>query len=93
MHTSPTRELGHDQLSSLSLADGQLDGRQKKKYLSKIVFTYILGYDVDVGHMEAVNLISSPKYSEKQIVRTASTSISLICTNSSDCRATWLLRC
>jgi AP-2 complex subunit alpha len=49
-------------------ADGQLDGRQKKKYLSKIVFTYILGYDVDVGHMEAVNLISSPKYSEKQIV-------------------------
>ncbi|KAG6851058.1 hypothetical protein H0H93_002950 [Arthromyces matolae] len=25
------------------------------------------GYKVDVGHMEAVNLISSPKYSEKQI--------------------------
>ncbi|KAK4705764.1 AP-2 complex subunit alpha, partial [Phenoliferia sp. Uapishka_3] len=47
--------------------DGNLDGRQKKKYLSKIVFTYILGYQVDVGHMEAVNLISSPKYSEKQI--------------------------
>ena len=38
------------------------------RYLSKIVFTYILGYQVDVGHMEAVNLISSPKYSEKQIV-------------------------
>lgn len=32
------------------------------------MFTYILGYQVDVGHMEAVNLISSPKYSEKQIV-------------------------
>ncbi|KAJ3291392.1 hypothetical protein HK104_006138 [Borealophlyctis nickersoniae] len=28
---------------------------------------YILGWDVDFGHMEAVNLISSPKYSEKQI--------------------------
>lgn len=39
------------------------------RYLSKIVFTYILGYQVDIGHMEAVNLISSPKYSEKQIVR------------------------
>ena len=48
-------------------AEGNLDGYQRKKYLSKIVFTYILGYDVDVGHMEAVNLISSSKYSEKQI--------------------------
>ena len=32
-----------------------------------MVFTYILGYKVDVGHMEAINLISSTKYSEKQI--------------------------
>lgn len=47
--------------------EGQLDGYQKKKYLSKIVFTYILGYQVDIGHMEAVNLIASNKYSEKQI--------------------------
>ncbi|GAA5894570.1 Apl3p [Sporobolomyces salmoneus] len=47
--------------------DGNLDGRQKKKYISKIIFTSILGYPVDIGHMEAVNLISSPKYSEKQI--------------------------
>jgi AP-2 complex subunit alpha len=38
------------------------------RYISKIIFTSILGYNVDVGHMEAVNLISSPKYSEKQIV-------------------------
>lgn len=47
--------------------DGNLDGYQKKKYVAKIIFTYILGYKVDVGHMEAVNLISSNKYSEKQI--------------------------
>ncbi|KAF4572916.1 hypothetical protein EYR36_007426 [Pleurotus pulmonarius] len=47
--------------------DGNLDGYQKKKYVAKIIFTYILGYKVDVGHMEAVNLISSAKYSEKQI--------------------------
>lgn len=39
-----------------------------RRYISKIIFTAILGYNVDVGHMEAVNLISSPKYSEKQIV-------------------------
>lgn len=39
------------------------------RYVAKVIFTYILGYKVDVGHMEAVNLISSQKYSEKQIVR------------------------
>lgn len=53
-----------------SILEGNLDGYQKKKYLAKVVFTYILGYKVDVGHMEAVNLISSNKYSEKQIVST-----------------------
>ncbi|KAF6766032.1 adaptin N terminal region-domain-containing protein [Ephemerocybe angulata] len=37
------------------------------RYVAKIIFTYILGYKADVGHMEAVNLISSTKYSEKQI--------------------------
>ena len=52
---------------SSTYAEGNLDGYQRKKYLSKIVFTYILGYQVDTGHMEAVNLISSSKYSEKQI--------------------------
>ena len=39
------------------------------RYVAKVLYTYILGYKVDVGHMEAVNLISSHKYSEKQIVR------------------------
>jgi len=50
------------------MPEGNLDGYQKKKYLAKVIFTYILGYKVDTGHMEAVNLISSNKYSEKQIV-------------------------
>lgn len=27
----------------------------------------MLGYDVDFGHMEAVSLISAPKYPEKQV--------------------------
>ncbi len=39
-----------------------------RRYVAKVLYTYILGYKVDIGHMEAVNLISSPKYSEKQIV-------------------------
>ena len=38
------------------------------RYVAKIIYTYILGYKVDVGHMEAINLISSNKYSEKQMV-------------------------
>ena len=59
------REMAHIRQK---FKDGNLDGYQKKKYLAKVVFTYILGYKVDIGHMEAVNLISSTKYSEKQIV-------------------------
>lgn len=59
------REMAHIRQK---FKDGNLDGYQKKKYLSKVVFTYILGYKVDIGHMEAVNLIHSNKYSEKQIV-------------------------
>ncbi|CAE6520698.1 unnamed protein product [Rhizoctonia solani] len=46
---------------------GECIRERDRMYLSKIIFTYILGYKVDIGHMEAVNLISSPKYSEKQI--------------------------
>ncbi|KAI9044228.1 AP-2 complex subunit alpha [Aspergillus affinis] len=46
---------------------GSLNGYQKKKYVCKLLYVYIQGYDVDFGHLEAVNLISSPKYSEKQI--------------------------
>ncbi|KAI9090819.1 adaptin N terminal region-domain-containing protein [Phlyctochytrium arcticum] len=47
--------------------DPSLSGRQKKKYVCKLLYMYILGWDVDFGHMEAVNLLSSSKYSEKQI--------------------------
>lgn len=50
------------------IADPNLSGRQKKKYVCKLLYMYILGWDVDFGHMEAVNLLSSNKYSEKQIV-------------------------
>ncbi|RQM05385.1 hypothetical protein DH86_00001932, partial [Scytalidium sp. 3C] len=32
-----------------------------------LLYIYILGWDVDFGHLEAVNLISANKYSEKQI--------------------------
>ncbi|GAN02780.1 adaptor protein complex AP-2 alpha subunit [Mucor ambiguus] len=47
--------------------EGNLNGYQKKKYVCKLLYMYILGWEIDFGHLEAVNLISSQKYSEKQI--------------------------
>ena len=49
--------------------DKTLDGYQKKKYVCKLLFIFLLGHDIDFGHMEAVNLLSSNRYTEKQIVR------------------------
>ncbi|KXS97175.1 hypothetical protein AC578_873 [Pseudocercospora eumusae] len=46
---------------------GNLSGYDKKKYVCKLLYIYILGWNVDFGHLEAVNLISANKYSEKQI--------------------------
>lgn len=45
----------------------KLNGYERKKYVAKLLYMYILGWDVEFGHLEAVNLISSSKYSEKQI--------------------------
>ncbi|KAL1836881.1 hypothetical protein VTJ49DRAFT_4537 [Mycothermus thermophilus] len=47
--------------------DGNLSGYHKKKYVCKLLYIYILGWNVDFGHLEAVKLISATKYSEKQI--------------------------
>ncbi|PSR77764.1 adaptin N terminal region-domain-containing protein [Coniella lustricola] len=47
--------------------DGNLSGYHKKKYVCKLLYIYILGWNVDFGHLEAVNLVSANKYSEKQI--------------------------
>ncbi|GAB7364581.1 hypothetical protein MBLNU230_g5388t1 [Neophaeotheca triangularis] len=46
---------------------GNLSGYDKKKYVCKLLYIYILGWNVDFGHLEAVNLVSATKYSEKQI--------------------------
>jgi len=34
---------------------------------SQLLYMYILGWDVDFGHLEALSLISANKFSEKQI--------------------------
>ncbi|KAF3822393.1 hypothetical protein GH733_007767 [Mirounga leonina] len=50
-----------------SPGDKALDGYSKKKYVCKLLFIFLLGHDIDFGHMEAVNLLSSNRYTEKQI--------------------------
>lgn len=52
---------------NFSLCQQGLSPYEKKKYVWKMLYIYMLGYDVDFGHMEAVSLISAPKYPEKQV--------------------------
>ena len=65
------KEMAH--IRSKFTSESHMNGYQRKKYVWKILYMYMLGYEVDFGHMEAVNLVSSPKYSEKCAARHAST--------------------
>jgi hypothetical protein len=44
-----------------------MSGYDRKKYVCKILYMYLLGYEPDFGYSEALNLLSSNKHSEKQI--------------------------
>ncbi|CAG9313359.1 unnamed protein product [Blepharisma stoltei] len=55
---SKIRELFSNTRKTLSAYD-------RKKYVWKLLYCFMLGYDVDFGHMEAINMICSPRYSEK----------------------------
>jgi len=44
-----------------------VDGYDRRKYVSKILYMYLLGYDIDFGYLEAINLLSSLKFQEKLI--------------------------
>eukprot|EP00970_Alexandrium_tamarense_P006803 scaffold1194_cov189-Alexandrium_tamarense.AAC.10 len=51
-------------------ADGSnpsLSSYQRKKYVWKLVYIHVLGYDVDFGHAEVLALVRSKKYSEKVV--------------------------
>lgn len=50
------------------MPSGNVTGYDRKKYICKLLYMFMLGYEIDFGHMEAINLISSDKYSEKHIV-------------------------
>lgn len=49
------------------MLDAKLNGYQKKKYVCKLLYIYILGYPLTFGHLESLSLLTSPRYSEKQI--------------------------
>ena len=59
------KEMAH--IRSKFTSETNMNGYNRKKYVWKILYMYMLGYEVDFGHMEAVNLISSQKYSEKSV--------------------------
>jgi AP-2 complex subunit alpha len=42
-----------------------LAGYDKKKYVWKLIYAHILGYEVEFGHEEALNLINAQKFTEK----------------------------
>ncbi|XP_035229896.1 AP-2 complex subunit alpha-2-like [Stegodyphus dumicola] len=44
-----------------------LNGYSKKKYICKLLFIFLLGHDINIGFIEAVNLMQSNRYSEKQV--------------------------
>jgi AP-2 complex subunit alpha len=49
----------------------EVTGYDTRKYVAKIIYMFMLGYEIDFGYVEAVNLLSANKYQEKLIVRKA----------------------
>jgi AP-2 complex subunit alpha len=48
-------------------ASSSLNSYQKKKYVWKMCYIYMLGYDIDFGHIELISLLSSSKFQEKSV--------------------------
>lgn len=51
-------------LTKLSLVCSAYD---RKKYTWKLLYSHMMGYDVDFGHKQAADLIPSNNYDEKQV--------------------------
>eukprot|EP01041_Mallomonas_annulata_P010092 gene10092-21027_t len=59
------KELGN--IRQKFAASANLSSYQKKKYVWKMCYIYMLGYDIDFGHMEMISLLSSTKFQEKSV--------------------------
>lgn len=44
---------------------GSVSAYDRKKYVWKLIYAFILGYNIEFGHTEAVSLINQAKFSEK----------------------------
>ena len=44
-----------------------LSSYQREKYVLKLVYIHVLGYEVDFGLLEILTLVKSNRYSEKQV--------------------------
>jgi AP-2 complex subunit alpha len=51
--------------SGLGSGGPALQSYDRKKYAWKLIYIYMLGYDVDFGHVQIISLVSGSKYSEK----------------------------
>ncbi len=51
----------------MAFTSGKLTPYDKKKYVWKLVYINMMGYDVDFGHMEMISLVSAGSYSEKLV--------------------------
>ena len=40
----------------------RLESYSRKKYVWKMIYMFMLGYEVDFGHMEMINCLSASKY-------------------------------
>jgi AP-2 complex subunit alpha len=59
------KELGN--IRKKFAQSSSLTSYQKKKYVWKMCYIYMLGYEVDFGHMEFISLLSSTKFQEKSV--------------------------
>lgn len=45
----------------------QVTSYDKRKYIWKLVYSFLLGYEIDFGHMQIIELIASVNYQEKMV--------------------------
>lgn len=50
-----------------AFTSGKMTAYDRKKYVWKLVYINMLGYDVNFGHMEMIALVSSASYAEKLV--------------------------
>jgi AP-2 complex subunit alpha len=50
-----------------AFTSGKMTPYDRKKYVWKLVYVNMMGYDVDFGHVEMINLLSQPTYAEKLV--------------------------